>query len=130
MAVSSHPLISNATHTSLLPSSWRTLYELTRLPDDVLRDALADGRIGPDSQRADLKDIRTRGRTTAQAKPAKTLTPQPVSFFKAGQRLFSSAQIKAMNSLDDGLKAELWLKFAEQIYPLLEDEQQQEHQHD
>src|SRR5260221_9439189 len=36
MKITRHPVLSNANHGSLLPPSWRTLYELTKLPDDVL----------------------------------------------------------------------------------------------
>src|SRR5690242_534661 len=32
MAVAQHPVIAKGTHASLLPPSWTTLYELTRLP--------------------------------------------------------------------------------------------------
>src|SRR5262249_43444076 len=35
-AIAGSSVISNPIHVSLLPSSWRTLYELTRLPDEVL----------------------------------------------------------------------------------------------
>jgi len=31
MAVANHAALANANHGSLLPSSWRTLYELSRL---------------------------------------------------------------------------------------------------
>lgn len=127
MAIAAHPLISNASISTHLPASWTTLYELTRWKEPELKLALGGHRgINGSTKGVDLKDIRARARytlrgyTTDPVKPAKT-TPQPVSFFKAGQRLFSPAQIKAMNSLDDGLKAELWMKFAEKIYPLLEE---------
>jgi hypothetical protein len=52
--IAGHPILS-ANHGSL-PACWRTLYELTKLPDDLLRVALRDGRIHPKLQR---KDIRT-----------------------------------------------------------------------
>jgi hypothetical protein len=31
MTVAKHPIISNRNHGSVLPPSWRTLYELTKL---------------------------------------------------------------------------------------------------
>jgi hypothetical protein len=37
MKIARHQLISNATHVSLLPPSWGTLYELTRLPVESLQ---------------------------------------------------------------------------------------------
>jgi hypothetical protein len=43
MAVAAHPLLSKATHGSSLPPSWRTLYDLSRLPEPTLRQALDRG---------------------------------------------------------------------------------------
>jgi hypothetical protein len=34
--IAKHPVISNRVHAPGLPSSWETLYALTRLKDDVL----------------------------------------------------------------------------------------------
>lgn len=42
MAIAEHPTLSKATHVSLLPSSWGTLYELSKLPESVLEAALDD----------------------------------------------------------------------------------------
>jgi hypothetical protein len=53
--IASHPVISDAKHASRLPACWRTLYELTRIDDDLLRAALADGRIHPALQRKDIR---------------------------------------------------------------------------
>jgi hypothetical protein len=51
MAVARDPLLSDRNHGSVLPPSWRTLYELSRLPEPVLEAALADGRITPAMER-------------------------------------------------------------------------------
>jgi hypothetical protein len=37
-----------------LPPSWRTLYELTKLPDDVFYAKLDAGEIWPEMQRKDV----------------------------------------------------------------------------
>lgn len=55
-----NPLISNASNCSYLPASYRTLYDLSRLPDDVLHKAFADGRITPEMQRKDIKALLPR----------------------------------------------------------------------
>lgn len=55
MTVARDPRISERTHGSVLPPSWRTLYELTKLPDDQFEARIADGTIRSDMQRADLK---------------------------------------------------------------------------
>src|SRR5262245_20790937 len=36
MAVARHPVLSNRAHAHVLPPSWTTLYELTKLPDETL----------------------------------------------------------------------------------------------
>jgi hypothetical protein len=45
MEIARHRIISNATHGSHLPPSWRTLYELTKVDDTVLKAAIKDGRV-------------------------------------------------------------------------------------
>lgn len=44
---------ANATHGSLLPSSWKTLYELTRLGDDKCSELLEAGVIRSDMEHKD-----------------------------------------------------------------------------
>ena len=53
MAVAAHPILSKANHGSFLPSSYRTLYELSRLPTAVLTKALSTGLIHPEMERQD-----------------------------------------------------------------------------
>jgi hypothetical protein len=43
LKVAQHPLLPDPNHGSLLPNSWRTLYELTKVPLAVLEEALVDG---------------------------------------------------------------------------------------
>ena len=43
MAIARHPVISNSDHGQILPASWRTLYQLTRLSEEVLEAKIADG---------------------------------------------------------------------------------------
>lgn len=45
MAVAQNPQLANPNHGSCLPASWRTLYELTTLPEPTLKHALKDGLI-------------------------------------------------------------------------------------
>jgi hypothetical protein len=58
MKISQHPVLSNTAHGPLLPGSWRTLYELSRVPTRVLRKALTDGRISPDMERRSAEALR------------------------------------------------------------------------
>ena len=51
MAIASHPALTNTHHGSHLPLSWRTLYELSRLPEATLERAIEAGEIRPDLER-------------------------------------------------------------------------------
>jgi hypothetical protein len=48
MAIAAHRVISNRSNWNVLPPSWTTLYELTKLPPDVLEARIADGTITPE----------------------------------------------------------------------------------
>lgn len=52
MAIARHPTLSNGTHGSHLPASWRTLYELTSLAPEVIESAIESGTLTPETQRA------------------------------------------------------------------------------
>ena len=58
MIIARHPLISNASNSKLLPTSWDTLYNLTTLPEDVVRKGLRDGSINKNTMG---KDVRVLG---------------------------------------------------------------------
>ena len=45
MAIARHPRISNRTHASLLPPSWMTLFELTKLDDAQFQARLAGRHV-------------------------------------------------------------------------------------
>jgi len=51
MTIASHPLLSNTEHVRSLPASWGTLYQLTRVPEPMLKQALHDGVITSDMPR-------------------------------------------------------------------------------
>ncbi len=54
MTISNHPVLSNANHGSHLPVSWRTLYELTRLPTEFVEQQIESGNITPETTRGDV----------------------------------------------------------------------------
>jgi hypothetical protein len=54
MAIAQHPVLSNTTHVPHLPSSWGTLYELTKLPSVELEAKISDGSINPRLERRDV----------------------------------------------------------------------------
>jgi hypothetical protein len=58
MVIARHPILSNAAHARLLPPSWMTLYELTKLDDKLgdgaLQKKIKDGSITPRLERKDV----------------------------------------------------------------------------
>ncbi|MDW9600189.1 DUF3102 domain-containing protein [Sinorhizobium meliloti] len=52
MAIADDPRLANAAHASLLPPSWYTLYEMTKLPDGTFQMLIEDGTINPECERA------------------------------------------------------------------------------
>ena len=57
MAIAKHPALSNSAHAQNLPSSWMTLYELTKADPAILRAALKDGSIKPDMTRREIRAL-------------------------------------------------------------------------
>jgi Protein of unknown function (DUF3102) len=60
MAIARDPILANSANLRNLPLSYATLAELTKLPEETKRKALADGRIHPDM----------KGREVAQLRPS------------------------------------------------------------
>lgn len=56
MAIAEDPRLSNDAHVQhLLPASWGTLYELTKLDDATFTSRVADGSIHPQLERTDVQ---------------------------------------------------------------------------
>ena len=54
MKIADDPRITDPNHGSLLPASWRTLYELTKLTDEQFEARLSTGGIHPEMERRDI----------------------------------------------------------------------------
>jgi Protein of unknown function (DUF3102) len=72
MAIASNPVMANAAHASLLPPSWMTLYELTKVPHSQLEAKLSDGSINPRMERRDVAALLPNAR---QIKPGAAPSP-------------------------------------------------------
>ena len=57
MAIAEHSILSKRAHGHVLPPAWRTVYELTRAPDEPLLEWLADGTIHPEMKRKDVLSL-------------------------------------------------------------------------
>jgi hypothetical protein len=55
--IASNNILSNRAHVHALPSSWGTLYELTKLPQTLLLEKIEDGSITPELGRKDVRAL-------------------------------------------------------------------------
>jgi hypothetical protein len=90
IAIGNHAFISNANHGQYLPSSWRTLYELTKCEPDVLREAIEDGSINPKMERSDVIELR------GETKPRKATLPKTTDPY---DRCMSETKVKVEDAL-------------------------------
>jgi hypothetical protein len=61
MFIANNLQLANPTRVSDLPAAWGTLYELTKLPHDVLEAKIADGTITPETTRKAAAELRSSG---------------------------------------------------------------------
>jgi hypothetical protein len=54
MKIAEHPVLTNATHVSRLPTSWGTLYELSKAKPKLLEAKIQDGTITPRLERSQV----------------------------------------------------------------------------
>ena len=79
MAVAQNPVLSKTSHGTFLPTSWRTLYELSRVPEKRLERAIERGLVTPEMERSEVKLLMPPKRPTVAdeeaLEPANTQTP-------------------------------------------------------
>lgn len=71
IAIAAHPVLSDSAHAPNLPQSWMSLYELTKVPEPTLKNAISDGVITPDMPRKAVADL-------IPPKPDRPVRPVPV----------------------------------------------------
>lgn len=64
MSIARDTVLSNTEHARYLPSSWSTLFELTRVNPTALKKALAEGAVHPEMTRKDAKALAAPKRVT------------------------------------------------------------------
>lgn len=103
MAISSHKVISNATHGSVLPASWRTLYELTKFEPRELNHALGNHWLKPDIQRQDVPDLHRRVRKALGNRTRQPAPPpaRPPSFAQWLRQCMDAELISWFSSLEE-----------------------------
>lgn len=106
MKIAGNPTLSNAAHARYLPASWRTLYELSKLPEDVVIAKIGDGTITPKLER---KDVMKMIEPTTTAEPEATITSTldsvtPVEI--RGMRIMAPDGLKISELTSQGIELE------------------------
>ncbi len=83
MRIARHPTLSNSSHGSNLPTSWRTLAELARIKPELIEVALARGRIHPEITRAEVYGLFFQWRSPRLLKKAKRAYGMPTDSINA-----------------------------------------------
>ena len=106
MKIAEHPILSSGSHVNHLPESWGTLYELTRLPNDVLRAKLADGSINPKTERKHVAEWRAPkievGGKLVKRKPSAFAQMKATNIELQEQLNKSLAENRDMRTANDG----------------------------
>jgi hypothetical protein len=89
MAIAEHPSLSNPTHVSVLPASWGTLYELSKIDGCTVEKLIQAGRIYPELERKDISALLPPPKTKAKAK--KTVPPRRRPSGNAARRAWHRA---------------------------------------
>jgi hypothetical protein len=76
MKIAKHPVLSNAAHAPFLPSSWSTLYELTKLPTKKLEAKLEDGTITAETERKQVRALISSPSSSKKQTPPPKPTPE------------------------------------------------------
>ncbi|SFJ53221.1 hypothetical protein [Bradyrhizobium sp. Gha] len=87
MKIAGHPVLSNPKHVSLLPPSWGTLYELTKLPDNKLLTGIRDGTITPKLERRDAAALHRDRASRTGERTSPNLHEQNAQLKAENQRL-------------------------------------------
>jgi hypothetical protein len=72
MKIAGNEVLANPAHWAAFPPSWRTLYELTKLPPPLLEAKIIDGTITPDLERRDIAALKGKSPSvtdTTEKKP-------------------------------------------------------------
>ncbi len=79
MLIAKHPVLSNCAHGHNLPPSWRTLYDLARIPEPTLKRAITDGLVTPEMERKHIKALLPPKRKQEKPKQPSSIARSPCS---------------------------------------------------
>lgn len=76
ISVAEHPIVSNVKHVLLLPPSYSTLYELTKVPDKTLEKALQTRKINPGMERKEAVALRSKKKSSRHRGPKEEISTE------------------------------------------------------
>ena len=120
MKITRNVVLANPTHGSRLPTSMRTLYELSTLPPKMLEAKIIDGTITPDIERKDVERLK-RGKSSEVEVDGKTIEHKPsvAEKLKAAEATIKKLETKLERA--GGSLFDLELDSAEDIGKMLAD---------
>lgn len=86
MAIAADVRLSNPKHVSLLPASWGTMYELTKLDDETFATKIKDGTIRSDMERRDVQEVLSRRNTESRRQLAQDLSEASAALSPTGRQ--------------------------------------------
>lgn len=88
MKIAHNPQLTNREYVHVLPTSWGTLYELSKLEPATLTAAITEGRIRPDMERKEAVVLRTGDRRVQRLATAERLSQAapPIASVSATRR--------------------------------------------
>jgi hypothetical protein len=99
MIIVAHKELTNRAHVHVLPPSWGTLYELTKVPEPTLRKALTNGSIRPDMERREVASLRGRA-SQGKPRPGVPAGSTPMSrFSREAQEAIETLSVEEAESL-------------------------------
>lgn len=120
MIIARNSELAKREHVHVLPPSWGTLYELTKLPPETLRTCIEDGRITPKLERKDVRtmnpNIMSKPKAASRDKLIAAIQKEPNAnqrdaakvlnvslgvYQRTRNELIGSGEIKGALSLDD-----------------------------
>lgn len=90
MTIAADERISNPAHVQHMPTSWGTLYEITKLDDAKFKEKIADGTIKPDMRRRDI----------APEAPAEAAPDSNVPNIPSNSRVVAPTRVEPKDSRD------------------------------
>jgi hypothetical protein len=95
--IAEHPVLSNTAYRPLLPASWRTLYELTKLDDNTLKKLLDDEKItSKTEQKEAIKFLKKKSRDTGKLRSLDAVILQEE---KRYAKVFDTAPFKCLQEI-------------------------------